>query len=350
MKRIFGFALALCLLLSGCASPTETVKEAVRFTDSCGRTVNVPEEINTVSPSGSYAQIVLYTLCPEKVVSLSSPLTRVQKKYFDESWQSLPVTGQFYGGGSTFNCEEIIRISPDIIIDIGDAKEFIAEEMDELQERTGIPVIFIEADIKSLADAYETLGKLLNVSEQGTACADYIRRTLDEAAEKTAQIENKMRTVYAQGEYGTEVLCAGSIHSEVLDYAGAENVAVADSVASKGGNEVGIEQILLWQPEVVILAPDANYDEIFADEVWAEVPAVMSGKVYEVPQEPYNWIDRPPSVQRILGIKWLGSLLYPELFDYDMAAEAQEFYRLFWHYTLTEEEAQTLMANSVYRT
>ena len=142
---------------------------------------------------------------------------------------------------------------------------------------------------------------------------------------------------------------AGSLHAEVLDYAGAVNVAVLDAVASEGGNEVSMEQILLWDPEVVILSPEANYDEIFDDPAWADVTAVKNGAVYEAPYGPYNWMDRPPSVQRVLAIQWLGNLLYPEVFDYDMVAEAQAFYSLFFHYELTETEARELMAHSTYK-
>lgn len=48
----------------------------------------------------------------------------------------------------------------------------------------------------------------------------------------------------------------------------------------------------------------------------------------------------------MLGIYWLGNLLYPELYDYDMVEKAQEFYRLFWHYELSAEEAEQLLARS----
>ena len=89
--------------------------------------------------------------------------------------------------------------------------------------------------------------------------------------------------------------------------------------------------------DVVVLSPEANYDEIFDDPAWASVAAVQTGAVYEAPCGPYNWMDRPPSVQRVLAVKWLGNLLYPELFDYDMITETQEFYRLFFHYELTED-------------
>ena len=343
---------ALLFSLAACSEPqTKEQTETWCFTDSCGRTVELPVEINEIVPSGSLAQMVLYTLCPDKLISLSNALTRTQKQYFDEKYQDLPVTGQFYGGGSTVSFEEIIAAAPDVIIDIGEANESIADDMDDLQAQTGVPVIFIEAGLNTMADAYETLGEITGEAEQAAACASYIRETLADAAAFSAQIPGgeKKRVLYSQGEYGTEVMGVGSLHAQVLEYVGADNVAVLDAVASQGGNEVSIEQILLWAPEVVILSPDANYDEIFGDPSWAGIPAVRDGQVYEVPNGPYNWMDRPPSVQRVLAIKWLGNLLYPELFDYDIVEETQEFYRLFFHYDLTEEEARDLMVNSTYR-
>ena len=355
MKRITAVLLCMVLiaaLLGGCAEPVK--KEPVEtwtFTDSCGREVELPVEINSVVPSGSIAQMVLYTICPDKLQSLSSALTRVQKQYIDEKYHSLPVTGQFYGGGSTVNYEQILASAPDVIIDIGEAKDTIRNDMDELQRKTGVPVVFIEAGLGQLAEAYETLGKITGETEQAAACAGYIRETLSEAAEFSAKIpkDERKRVLYSQGEYGTEVLGVGSVHAEVLEYVAAENVAVLDAVASQGGNEVSMEQIYLWDPDVLILSPDANYDEIFTDPTWAPVTAVKNGEIYEVPNGPYNWLDRPPSVQRVLAVKWLGSLLYPEIFDYDMAAVAQEFYSLFFHYELSSEQAEELMANSVYR-
>ncbi len=350
MKRLITLLLALSLLLCGCAvGAPEAAGETREFTDSAGRTVTLPAEIGSVVPSGSYAQIILSTLCPEKLASLSAALTRTQKQYLDDRLDELPVTGQFYGGGSTVNYEAIVALAPDVIIDIGEAKESVAADMDELQQKTGIPVIFVEAGIATMADAYETLGKLLGAEEQGSACADYIRGVLTDAAEKTAAIPEKRRVLYSQGEYGTEVMGVGSLHAEVLDYAGAENVAELSAIASKGGTEVSLEQILLWDPEVVILAPESNYGEIFDDPAWAGVRAVQTGAVYEAPMGPYNWMDRPPSVQRILAVRWLGNLLYPELFDYDMVVETQAFYRLFWHYELSETEARELLQNSTLK-
>ena len=354
MKKLLSMLVIGAMLMSVCACEAQSKSNDVPlrpFVDSAGREVMVPKTIDTIAPSGTNAQIILYTLCFEKLLGLSQPFSRVQKRYIDESCHNLPIFGQFYGGSGTMNYEEIISASPDIIIDVGEEKVNIAADMDELQERTGIPVIFIEASLDTFADAYDMLGDVLGLTERAAELSGFVRETMTLAENNRAKIgeEDAIRAVYSQGEYGLEVNGYGSIHACVLDAVGLDNVAVLGALSSKGGDEVLIEQMLLWQPEVVILAPGANYDEIFDDPMWANVTAVMNGNVFEAPLGPYNWMGRPPAVQCVLGVLWLGNLLYPELYDYDMTEKAQEFYTLFFGYDLTEAEAHELLKNSTYR-
>lgn len=353
MKRTLCLLLCLCLLagmLSGCG-PGGRKKEAgptVSFTDSAGRTVEIPEQIDAIAPSGSLAQMVLYTLCPEKLMGLCSSFSKKQKEYIKEEYWDLPTFGQFYGSGGTVNYEAIIEAAPDIIIDIGERKESIAEDMDSVQQKTGIPVIFIEASLTTMASAYETLGSILGCQERATQLADYTDGVLQLAEENRAKLTDDqiLDVIYVQGEYGTEVNAKGSTHAEVLDIVGVNNVAVLEEFGGRGGDEVSMEQMLLWDPEVVLVSPDGNFDEIYDDPQWQSVTAIRNHRVYEVPIGPYNWLDRPPSMQRILGILWLGNLLYPELYDFDMVEKTQEFYKLFWDYDLSTEQAQKLLANS----
>ncbi|MBP8961772.1 MAG: hypothetical protein KBG39_02395, partial [Opitutaceae bacterium] len=58
---------------------------------------------------------------------------------------------------------------------------------------------------------------------------------------------------------------------------------------------------------------------------------------------PFNWFDRPPSASRMLGIKWLLWVLYPDRAKYDMVAETREFYRLFYWYDMSEAEARQIL-------
>jgi len=119
-------------------------------------------------------------------------------------------------------------------------------------------------------------------------------------------------------------------------------------VVSKGtGNEVDLEQILLWNPDVIIFAPDSCYDAIAGDAQWQTVSAVASGNYFETPYGPYGWLSSPPSVQRYLGMLWLGSLLYPEYAEYDLQKKITEYYKLFYGCDLSDAMYDALVSNAL---
>ena len=348
-KRLICIVLAFALMLSLCACGGSTAVKisgpTTTFTDSCGREVEIPEEINSVVPSGALAQMVLLTLCPEKLVGLSSNLSRTQKKYFSADVGNLPVFGSFYGGKSTMNFEAVIGTQPDILIDVGEEKATIVEDMDSITKITSTPSVYIRGDLRSLPEAYRTLGKLLGVEERGETLASYIENVLNEidaGAESISQDE-RLTVMYGDSDSGLDVKSADSIHAELIDIAGGINVA---QTYADGG--VSLEQVFNWNPDVIILSPDANYEDVYDDAGWAPLKAVQNGRVYEIPYSPYNWIDKPPSVQRVLGLQWLANILYPDVFDYDMIKLTQEFFELFYGTKLTDDEAMELMINSTY--
>lgn len=330
-------------------SPQKEEEPATRmFTDSTGREVELPTNITKIVPSGPIAQMVLYSIAPEKIIGWARTPSGDSAKYFDQKALDLPTFGMFYG--DTFNLEAIIAAKPDVIIDIGEAKGSIKEDMDEIQETTGIPTIFIEAELGTTPEAYMSLGEILSKEEYGKKLADYSAEVIQSAQDFVREKpENEWVSIfYGIGENGLNTNGKGSFHSAIFDFVGLDNVAVIEQAASKGGgNEVTVEQLLLWQPEVIVFEPNSMYDAVLAgDPLWKDLKAVQEGKVYEVPEGPYNWLSYPPSINRILGIKWLGNLFYPEQFNFDMLEETKEFYQLFYHYELTYEEATELLSRS----
>lgn len=359
MRLMRFLSILLCivtvlLILAGCDG-TEEAKNADKaqtwtYTDSAGRAVALPAHIDKVAPSGSYAQIMLMTLCPEKLVGLSDALSRNQKKFLKEYLQELPVLGKYFGKNVTMNFEEVIRLCPDVIIDIGEVKDNMAEELDQLQELTGIPTIFIETDLFSLPDTYAKLGEVLGCGERASELGGYVTSVLElaETSRSALSGEAPVSVLYGDGEYGLNVIVDGTAHSEVLDAVGVRNVAVGFNATGNGTAEVWLEQVYLWDPDVIVFTVNADYGEIYELEDWRELSAVRNKKVYEIPGAPYNWIDQPPSVQRILGILWLGNLIYPRLYDFDMAEKAIEFYKLFYGYDMERSEAVELMSHSTF--
>lgn len=337
---------------STASSTSGTSSNATRtFTDSAGRVVQIPTNITRIAPSGSLAQVFLLPLCPDKLVGLSGKFTDDQKKYINQKYWNLPVFGQFYGKNVNLNIEALAAAKPQIIIDIGEKKGTEKQDMDGIQKQTGIPVIFVEATLDTMPKAYQTLGDILGEQTQAKKLSDYVKQTLSDAKTKSASIpaSKKVKVYYGLGTTGLQTNPKGSIHADVLDRVGAINVADVTDSTGAGGVTVSMEQVMQWSPDVMIFDPQSVYSKVSTDPLWKDLTAVKNKKVYEVPMGAYNWMGRPPSVNRILGIKWLGNLLYPNVYKYNMVQEAQKFYQLFYNYKLTDAQAKQLMANSTYQ-
>ena len=329
------------------ADPTEeSAAETVSFTDSTGRAVELPANITKIAPSGPVATMILAAFSPEKLVCTGTNIGDDQAAFLYERLSDLPMTGQLYGGKATFNLEELLATGAEVIIDLGDFKKSIADDLTALQEQTGLPCIFLEADLAHMADAFRSLGTILGKEERGEELAKLVEETMTMAAENSAKItEDQMVSVlYSSGSDPLGTNAEGSSQAQVLGIVGAKNAVVVDEVTSKGGgNMINMEQLYNFDPNVVLVTDAAALEIVESETAWQELRAVKDGKVYTVPTEPYCWLSAPPSMNMILGVWWLGNLLYPEVYDYDMTAKAQEIYKTFWNYDLTAEEAAAML-------
>ena len=322
--------------------------ETVKFTDSAGREVEIPKNIERIAPTGALAQIVLFSVSPDKMVGISTEWSDDAKEILTDKYANLPVFGQMYGT-SDLNTEALAAADPQVIIDIGELKEGAKEDLDSMQEQLGIPVIFVEATLESMPDCYTTLGKILGEEEKAQSLSDYCKNTYDTTVETMKKIDDddKVDVLYCAGDTGTSVIGKGSFHAEIIDLL-ANNVAELDNPSSKGtGDEVSLEQIYMWDPDVIIFAPQSIYSTVGEDKDWQKVEAIKDGDYYESPDVPYNWMGMPPSVNRYMGMIWLSETLYPDEFDYDLKEKTKEYYKLFYNADLTDEQYENITKNAI---
>ena len=351
VKKWLAMLLAVVMVLSlaacGTQSSPQTDDTTRVFTDSVGREVEVPAQIDKVALSGPMVQIVLFALCPDKLVGVSNAWSAEAEQYLGEDYFNLPEIGQLYGGKGELNLETLLQSGAQIVIDVGEPKGSIAEDLDALQEQTGLPFVHITATTETTGQAYRMLGDLLNMKDEAETLAAYCEKVYDRTVSIAGSVE-KANVLYVTGDAGQNVIAAGSYHAEILDLL-TNNLAVVDEPSSKGtGNEVSMEQILTWDPDVVIFAPESIYDTVADDAAWQSVTAIKNGAYYEVPFGPYNWMGFPPSVQRYLGMMWLSKVLYPDATaEYDLFSDVQEYYKLFYHCDLTQAQYDALVANSL---
>ena len=278
MKRTVSLLLVLLMLISlSPAALAEGEAEKRSFTDSVGRTVELPVTIDKVAVSGPLAQIVLFALCPDRLVGIANKWDKTAEQYFDAKYYDLPVLGQLYGGKGELNLETLLASGAQAVIDGGEPKKTIVEDLDALQAQTGIPFVHITATTSGMGDAYRKLGELLNMPQEAEALAAYCDRVYARTVEIAASVE-KRNLLYITGDQGLNVIARGSYHGEIIDLL-SNNLAVVESPSSKGtGNEVDMEQILLWDPDVILFAPGSIYSDVKNRPAWQAVPATRNGE------------------------------------------------------------------------
>jgi iron complex transport system substrate-binding protein len=268
--------------------------------------------------------------------------------------RNLPVLGGWFGPSGTGNRETLLAARPDVILSIGYNDATAVDFANRLQAQIGVPVIVASGRLRDLADTYELLGPLCGAPARANELAAYCRRALADAGALTDSIPpaQRPRVYYAEGPRGLQTDTKGSLHAETLDLAGGENVARGRHTENFGRAGVSLEQVIEWKPDIMLICPEISDTARpsapgwLSRPTWRLVPAVANGRVFIIPGDPFNWFDRPPSVNRMLGLKWVAWALYPDRVHFDMVAETRKFYRLFYHYEMSEEEAHRILAAS----
>ena len=349
MKKAAIVFLVLALLLCGCGQANvNTAEETQEFTDSTGRTVSLPAKITRIAISGPLSQIYILPLAGDMLVGVSTAYAEDAQSYLPAYIYEKAEIGQLYGGKGEMDLEALLAAAPDVVIDIGEAKKTTADDLTALTGQTGIPFIHIDATVATAPEAYRILGKLLGREEKAEELAVWCENTYAMITDMMMQVDaagTRKTLLYCLGDKGVNVIAKGSFHAETINFM-SDNLAVVEEVVSSG-NEVDLEQILVWNPEVIIFAPDSCYEDIALSPQWQSVGAVAQGNFYKTPTGPYGWLSSPPAVQRYLGMLWLGQLLYPEYTEYDLQKEVTAYYKLFYGCDLTDEMYQKLITNAL---
>lgn len=360
-NKLLSTLIVLCISLSmlvGCASSEEDTKteesvmeenvqeeaETREITDMAGRTVEIPAVIDKVFPVSNISSIYLYTMNPEHLLGWNYELNDLEKEIILPEYHDLTA----YGQGDSINYEAVIAAGPSIALEVASDDEASIEEADALSQSIGIPVIVVSDEFTDTAEVYRFLGELFEEEERGEELAAYVETAFEEVVEIPE--EEQVTVYYGNGEQSLETSPAGSMHSEIIDFVNAINVA---DVEAEGGSRIEIsgEQLLAWNPDYIIvngepkadLGGDAAADTLMADPNYATLTAVQNEDVYGAPNTPFSWVDRPPGPNRVIGVRWLAKLFYPDYYDYDINTEVKEFYQLFYHMELTDDQMTNLL-------
>ena len=315
---------------------------AATVTDGAGRSVPVPGRVERVFPAGPPAAIMLYTLAPELLLGWPRPNSGAEREFLLPDIGSRPEVGRITGRGNTANLEAVLSLKPDLILDVGYVTDTYVSLADRVQEQTGIPYALLDGRFESTAGAYRMLGELIGRREDAEVLARYTEQTVATITGRIAAVpkDRRPRIYYARGPRGLDTGLGGSINVETIEFL-AQNVAGG----TRGGlANVSIEQVLVWNPEVIVTIDQEFAAKVYNDPAWSTIAAVRARRVHLSPRLPFGWVDFPPSVNRLIGLWWLAKILYPDLFPENLSLLTREFYEKFYHVRVTDQQIERVLA------
>ncbi len=338
-------AVSLALLSAVLAGPLLSLPALARqVEDSAGRAVVVPERVRRVFAAGPPASIFLYVLAPQTMTGWPRAPRPEELAYIADPYRYLPETGRLTGRGGEANLERLLEVDPDLIMDFGSIGETYVDLADRVQAQTGIPYLLIDGRFEATPAALRRMGEILGVPERGEHLAQHVEATFARLDAILASVPEgeRLRVYLARGPDGLETGTRGSINTEIIERAGGINVA--DAPGRGRLVQASIEQVIVTDPEVIVTWDPHFYRQVWEDPLWAGIAAVRAGRVYLSPTAPFGWIDRPPSINRMMGLIWMAGLLWPERWQGDLAEETRAFYALYYHVDLSDAELEALLA------
>lgn len=333
-------------LLAGVAAvlASPRLAHAATVRDGAGREVPVPGKVERIFPAGPPAAIQIYTLAPELLLGWPRANRPEEREFLLPGIGDRPEIGRITGRGNSANLEAVLQLKPDLIIDSGSTGRTYVELAERVQSQTGIPYALLDGRFAQIPASYRILGRLTGRSERAETLARWCEETMATISGRIAAIpaEQRPRVYYARGPRGLETGLGGSINVETLGFVGARNVA-ADQQGS-GLAQVSLEQVLAWNPDVIVTIDLAFAESVRSDPSWAGIRAVREGRVHLSPKLPFGWVDFPPSVNRMIGLWWLAKLLYPAQFPEDIRKLARDFHSLFYQVTPSEAQLDRVLA------
>lgn len=335
-RRMFAQLVASALLLRHLPALAQTP-----LTVAVGGTPG-PNIIQRVVSAGAPADMLLLAVAPEKLVGLSSfDLSRQTAIPFHDDIRALPKLGRLAGRASTLSLEALLALKPDLVVDCGNADETWLSQARQVSTQTQIPWLLINGELRRTPEQLLAAGEALGVDSRARAQARLARRFIDEALAFSHSSGAKLRFYAARGARGLETGLQGSLHTEASELLGLHNVAQIPG--RQGLTQVSMENLLSWQPDIILVQDAVTAQYLREDPVWQGVKAVANQHILFLSGLPFGWLDAPPGINRLLGLRRLHAWLDPQV-NASFKADMQRYSELFWHTTLSDAQYQRLVA------
>ena len=256
-----------------------------------------PRSAADVVAAGQPAALLIWAVARERLAGWPRKPSAEALAALPSLAADLPELGALGGGGRPANLEAMAALRPRLVIDYGDTDPENQALGDRMKARLGVDWRLIDGTLTRIPQAIREAGALLDADRASTGLAEEAARVLDRWSRAPAG----PAFYYARGADGLETGFRGSLATEVLEGARWTNVA-------EGSRDIGRvtrEQVAAWDPETLVTLSPAFAAAARHDPVWRSRRDGRRRRLLLLPDHPFGWIDRPPSVNRLLACAWL---------------------------------------------
>ena len=327
-KRITWFLILSLFLLSACgnretipSSSEDNLSYPLTLKDQTGRIVTLPEKPMRIVSGYYITTSVLIALgVKDRICGIETDADK-RNIYRLAAPELLELPG--VGSVKNLDIEACASLHPDLVI-LPPQLSQAAETLSVL----GIPVILVNPESGDGAEEMiALLGKAVSEEQKAQELISWIHGM----KEKLAACPGEKVRVYLSGNSSfLKTSGAKMYQSEMIREAGNENVA--ESLEESYWAEVGYEQVLLWNPDLILLASAAVYsvDDVLNDPLLEGVKAIENKRVYVMPSDIEAWDSPVPGA--VLGSLYLSSLT-DGVANEEYRASVKEFYETFYGFT-----------------
>ncbi|KNG92203.1 ABC transporter substrate-binding protein [Pseudaestuariivita atlantica] len=337
-------SLAFAAALASAAS--WAIADPISFEDQRERTVTLDGEAERVVtiPIPAASMFIAVDGGTDRLVGMhqlskTAIKGRILERFYPDA---LAIPSNITGKGFSFvpNVEELLALEPDLVFQWGHLNDDIIDPL----VNAGLNVALIKIGQEAFTRKWLTImGEVTGKPEKAKAMIDWRDDVMAELQAATAGIAegDRPRTLYFMNYLSSLRVAGGkSYNNFYIDLAGGKNVASELGMFV----EVGIEQIISWDPEVILLngfEAKLSPKDVYDNPLLADVSAVKSRRVYKMPLGGYRW--DPPNQESPLTWLWLSMVLHPDKFNWDMADRINRNYEFIYGQSVDADDVRNIL-------
>jgi iron complex transport system substrate-binding protein len=306
-------------------------KQLIQVIDVTGRKVLVPKKIYKIVSLYPMSTQLLFPLKSEDKL-IATPAGKVTD--FNNFAKVLP-DAKNLPDASDFrdpNIETILSYKPDLIIT---TYQTLIKKLEE----AGLPVVLLNQESPQLLlKSIQFLGNILGKYEEARQSLIYFNEKLNYIKGKTGII-NKKATLYIAGANILTTFGGDFYQTYLAELAGVISVS---KVLLGGKVNVSAEQILLWNPEYIVLTPYCadSVNDVLSNPKLKDLKAIKEKQVFRMPS--YILSFDLPAPESILGIMWLSNKIYPQIVNFNIEKEVRNFYQKIYNFDIPQEDLRLI--------